>query len=142
MGESLKRGKDALNGQNTHCNAFWKTVETARQELVGGRGGEQGGSMTAWLQFYDDHIFIKENYNILRHYNNKFLLYLKADHWRVFLVESIGTFSINKGDGSENITFKMNWRFFQLCRVYFNSLKIANVGQFPWSWFLWDRTQV
>ena len=22
------------------------------------------------------------------------------------------------------------------------SLKIANVGQFPWSWFLWDRTQV
>ena len=51
-------------------------------------------------------------------------------------------FSIDKGDGSENVTFKMNWRFFQLCRVYFNSLKIANVGQFPWSWFLWDRTQV
>ena len=54
----------------------------------------------------------------------------------------LGTFSIDKGDGSENVTFKMNWRFFQLCRVYFNSLKIANVGQFPWSWFLWDRTQV
>ena len=52
------------------------------------------------------------------------------------------TLSIDKGDGSENVTFKMNWRFFQLCRVYFNSLKIANVGQFPWSWFLWDRTQV
>ena len=45
----------------------------------------------------------------------------------------LGTFSIDKGDGSENVTFKMNWRFFQLCRVYFNSLKIANVGQFPWS---------
>ena len=43
----------------------------------------------------------------------------------------LGTFSIDKGDGSENITFKMNWRFFQLCRVYFNSLK-----------YLWDRTQV
>ena len=63
MGESLKRGKDALNWQNTHCNAFWKTVEIACQELVGGRGG-RGGSMTAWLQFYDDHVFIKENYNI------------------------------------------------------------------------------
>ena len=45
----------------------------------------------------------------------------------------LGTFSIDKGDGSENVTFKMNWRFFQLCRVYFNSLKTANVGQFPWS---------
>ena len=54
----------------------------------------------------------------------------------------LGTFSIDKGDGSENVTFKMNWRFFQLCRVYFNSLKIANVGQLPWSRFLWDRTQV
>ena len=54
----------------------------------------------------------------------------------------LGTFIIDKGDSSENATFKMNWRFFQLCRVYFNSLKIANVGQFPWSWFLWDRTQV
>ena len=52
------------------------------------------------------------------------------------------TFSIDKGDGSENVTFKMNWLFFQLCRIYFNSLKIANVSQFPWSWFLWDRTQV
>ena len=54
----------------------------------------------------------------------------------------LGTFSIDKGDGSENVTFKMNWCFFQLCRLYFNSLKIANVGQFLWSWFLWDRNQV
>ena len=51
-------------------------------------------------------------------------------------------FSIDKGDGSENVTFKMNWRFFQLCRVYFNSLKIANVGQFPWSWFLWAHSSL
>ena len=43
-------------------------------------------------------------------------------------VTTLGTFSIHKGDGSENATFKMNWRFFQLCRVYFSSLKIANVG--------------
>ena len=39
MGESLKRGKDALNWQNTHCNAFWKTIEIALQKLVGGGGG-------------------------------------------------------------------------------------------------------
>ena len=38
MGESLKRGKDALNWQNTHCNAFWKTIEIALQKLVGGGG--------------------------------------------------------------------------------------------------------
>ena len=48
----------------------------------------------------------------------------------------LGTFSF------DNVTFKMNWRFYQLCHVYFNSLKIANVGEFPWSWFLWDHTQV
>ena len=29
-------------------------------------------------QVYDDHVFIKENYNILRHYNNTFLLCVKA----------------------------------------------------------------
>ena len=40
----------------------------------------------------------------------------------------LGTFSIDRGDGSENVTFKMNWCFFQLCRIYFNSLKIAYVG--------------
>ena len=40
----------------------------------------------------------------------------------------LGTFSIDKGDGSENITFRINWRCFQLCHIYFSSLKIANVG--------------
>ena len=39
----------------------------------------------------------------------------------------LGTFSF------DNVTFKMNWRFYQLCHVYFSSLKIANVGEFPWS---------
>ena len=33
----------------------------------------------------------------------------------------IGSFSIDDGDGSENVTFKMNFRFFKLCRVYSNS---------------------
>ena len=32
--------------------------------------------------------------------------------------------------------------FFQLCRVYSNSLKTPYVGKFPWSWFLGDCTQV
>ena len=34
------------------------------------------------------------------------------------------------GDGSENVTFKMNSRFFKLFRVYSNSLKMSNEGQF------------
>ena len=45
-------------------------------------------------------------------------------------------------DGSENVTFKMNSRFFKLCRAFSNSPKMLNVGEFPWSWFLGDRTQV
>jgi len=50
---------------------------------------------------------------------------------------SLGSFSIC--DGSENVTFKMNWSFFRLCRVYSNFLKMSNAGKFPWSWFLGDR---
>ena len=34
---------------------------------------------------------------------------------------SLGSF--NDGDGSENVNFNMNSRFFKLCRVYSNSLK-------------------
>ena len=33
-------------------------------------------------------------------------------------------------------------RFFKPCWVYSNLLKMSNVGEFPWSWFLGDRTQV
>ena len=36
-------------------------------------------------RFYDDHVFVKKNYYILKHQNNKFLLKLKA-RWRVFLM--------------------------------------------------------
>ena len=28
------------------------------------------------------------------------------------------------------------------CRVYSNSLKMSKIGDFPWSWFLTDRTYV
>ena len=47
--------------------------------------------------------------------------------------ETKGSFSIKDGDGSENVTFKMNSRFFKLCRAYSNSWKMSNVGEFPWS---------
>ena len=40
---------------------------------------------------------------------------------------------MDDGDGRENINFKMIPCFFKLCRVYSNSLKISNVGKFPWS---------
>ena len=54
----------------------------------------------------------------------------------------LGSFSIDDGNGSENVSFKTNFRFFKLCRDYSNLLKIAIVGEFRWSWFLEDRTQV
>ena len=44
-----------------------------------------------------------------------------------------GSFSIDDGNGSENVSFMMNSRFFNLCRVYSNLLKMASVGEFPWS---------
>ena len=47
---------------------------------------------------------------------------------RAALLQPIGSFSIDDGNGSENVSFKMN-----LCRVYSNLLKMASVGEFPWS---------
>ena len=46
---------------------------------------------------------------------------------------TLGSFSIDDGNGSEIVSFKMNSRFFNLCVVYSNSLKMASVGEFPWS---------
>ena len=43
------------------------------------------------------------------------------------------SFSIDNGDSTKNVTFKMNSSFFKLCCVYSNSLKMSNVGKFPWS---------
>ena len=59
-----------------------------------------------------------------------------------FRPQTVGSFSIDDGDGSENVTFKKNARFFKLCRVYSNPLKMSNVGEFFRSWFLGDRPQV
>ena len=47
-----------------------------------------------------------------------------------FYEESLGSFSIDDGDGSENVTFKMNWRFFKLFRVYSNSVKMSKESKF------------
>ena len=45
----------------------------------------------------------------------------------------VGRFSIDDVNGSENVSFKMNSCFFNLCRIYSNLLKMASVGEFPWS---------
>ena len=46
------------------------------------------------------------------------------------LFDILGSFSIDDGDGSENVTFKMNWRFFKLFRVYSYSVKMSTEGKF------------
>ena len=47
--------------------------------------------------------------------------------------KTIGSFSIDIGNGSENVRFKMNSLIFNICSVYSNLLKMASVGEFPWS---------
>ena len=54
----------------------------------------------------------------------------EAVQWEPPVFQSLGSFSIDDSDGSENVTFKMNWRFFKLFRVYSNSLKMSKVGKF------------
>ena len=63
------------------------------------------------------------------------VLYLTAYTGRLALRPKgvLGSFSIDDGNGRENVSFKMNSRFFNLCRVYSNLLKMASVGEFPWS---------
>ena len=45
----------------------------------------------------------------------------------------LGSFSIDDGNGSENVSLKINSRFFNTCGIYSNLLKMASVGEFPWS---------
>ena len=54
--------------------------------------------------------------------------------------DRIGRFSKDDTDGSENITLKINSRFFKLCRVYSSLLKMSNVGEFPCRAFIGDCT--
>ena len=46
---------------------------------------------------------------------------------------TLGSFSIDDGNCSENVSFNMSTRFSNLRRVYSNLLKMASVGEFPWS---------
>ena len=46
---------------------------------------------------------------------------------------TLGSLSIDDGNGSENVSFEMNFRVFNLCRDHSNLLKIAIVGEFRWS---------
>ena len=62
--------------------------------------------------------------------------------FKIILLFLLGSFSIDDGNCSENVSFKTNSCFFNLCRVYSNLLKMVSVGKFPWSWFLDDRIQV
>ena len=51
----------------------------------------------------------------------------------IVIVATLGSFSIDDGNGREKVSFEMNSRFFSLCRLYSNLLKMASVGEFPWS---------
>ena len=45
---------------------------------------------------------------------------------------SLGNFRIVDGDYSENVTFELNSRFFELSCVYSKSVKMSNVGEISW----------
>ena len=53
--------------------------------------------------------------------------------FKIILLFLLGSFSIDDGNCSENISFKTNSRFFNLCHVYSNFPKMVSVGEFPWS---------
>ena len=47
-----------------------------------------------------------------------------------FRKEAIGSFSIDDGDGSENVSLKRHSHFFKHCRAYSYPLKTSNLGEF------------
>ena len=53
---------------------------------------------------------------------------------------NIGYIKNNDGEGSKYVTIKTNSRFFKHSRAYSNLLKLANVGEFYWSWILWTAS--
>ena len=63
--------------------------------------------------------------------------------WWRFAIDSKRVLASTMATAAKNVTFKVNFPFFlNICRVYSNSLKMSNVGEFPWSWFLRERIQV
>ena len=66
-------------------------------------------------------------------YINKHLEKMFRSAAKSTTVKTLGSFSIEDGNGSEDVSFKMNSRFFKVCRVYSILLKMASAGEFPWS---------
>ena len=55
----------------------------------------------------------------------------------------LGTFSIDDSNGSENVTFKMNWRFFfQTLSRLFQFAENVKCRQISLELISWGRTQV
>ena len=51
----------------------------------------------------------------------------------IFLVVPLESSSNKDGDGYENVTQRVNSRYFKLYRAYSNSFNLSNVGRFFWS---------
>ena len=66
-------------------------------------------------------------------YINKHLEKMFRSAAKSTTVKTLGSFSIDDGNRSEDVSFKMNSRFFKVCRVYSILLKMASAGEFPWS---------
>ena len=54
------------------------------------------------------------------------------------LQTTLGSLGNDDDDGSENVAKKINLRLFKLYRVYSNPLNLSNVGDFAWSWILFQ----
>ena len=80
---------------------------------------------------------LKKSLSVIKSFLNSRLiihfveLYLYSSSWPRLREQLLGSFSIDDGNGSDNVSFKMNSRSFNLCGVYSNLLKIAKVGEFP-----------
>ena len=64
--------------------------------------------------------------------------------WNSTLPETLGSL-INydgDGDGYENVTWKVNPRFFKFCQAYSISFSSLNVGELVWIWILKDCIEV
>ena len=51
-------------------------------------------------------------------------------------IETLGSWSNSKGDGYENVTWKVNSRCFKVYRTYSISFSSSNVGKLFWNWVL------
>ena len=109
-----------------HC-LFFSETRLHQQDLIPSTKGTRDSVITAH-QKKALNLNTPQDPRIIR---NRFFL----SHYNSFSTDDDG------GD-SENVTLKMNSRFFKLFRVYANSLEMSKVGEFPWSWFLGDRTKV